>query len=338
MTRAIEIADSLDAATALLPEWRALWLASKAATPFQSPHWLLAWWEAFAPGDLRMIAVRQGGRLVGLAPLYREEGQYGPRLLPLGISLSDYVDVLVDDADMEAAGAAIASAFADLEDIDSVEWGELQPHADALRLAAPFGWETFTQAGSTCPVATLPPELAQLPHLLSPSRRRHLTTARNRARRRGEVNIIGADADKAPVLLSEVVRLHTAAWQARGEPGVFSDRRVAEFHRAALPALMREGIVRLYALTVASAVAAVYYGFQHRNRAYAYLSGYDPEFAFESPGALLLAHAMEQAIQEGAEEFHFLRGREAYKYEWGGKDRVNVRLTFVRRAERRACG
>jgi len=337
MKSAIEIVDSLEAAAALLPEWRALWLASENATPFQSPYWLLGWWEAFAPGELRIIAVREDGRLVGVAPLYREEVQYGPRLLPLGISLSDYVDVLIDST-AETAGAAIASALAGCDDIDSVEWGELPPNASALRITAPLGWEMFAQAGSACPVAQLPRDPAQLAQVLSPSRRRHLKTARNRIARRGKAKIIPGEESTAAALLTELIRLHTAAWQARGDPGVFSDPRVAAFHGAALPRLMREGIVRLYALIVAGAVTAVYYGFQHRNRAYAYLSGYDPEFAFESPGALLLAHAMEQAIQEGAEGFHLLRGREAYKYEWGGEDRVNTRLTLARKAERRAYG
>jgi CelD/BcsL family acetyltransferase involved in cellulose biosynthesis len=333
---AAQIITSREAAAGLLPDWFALWRASENATPFQSPHWLLAWWDAFAPGELRIIAAYDRDRLIGLAPLYRESWPHGPRLLPLGISLSDYLDVLAHPAFAEQALHAISTALADCDDIELVEWGELQANASALRLPAPFGWNILTGQASTCPVTSLPLDSTQLKSVLSPSRWRHLKTARNRAARRGDVDIVHADGSSAPALLAELIRLHSAAWQERGEPGVFCDPRVPAFHAAAIPRLMHEDVGRLYALRIAGSFAAAYYGFQHRERAYAYLSGYDPQFAFESPGALLLAHAMERAIEEGAREFHFLRGREAYKYEWGGKDRINVRLTLARSTQRRA--
>jgi len=46
--------------------------------------------------------------------------------------------------------------------------------------------------------------------------------------------------------------------------------------------------------------------------------------------------AIEAAIAEGAREFHFLRGREAYKYEWGAVDRWNRRRSFRRAAAERS--
>ena len=61
-----------------------------------------------------------------------------------------------------------------------------------------------------------------------------------------------------------------------------------------------------------------------------YLSGFDPGFAFESPGTILLAHMIEEAAREGRSEVHFLRGGEAYKYAWGGVDRMNAGRSFVR--------
>ena len=80
------------------------------------------------------------------------------------------------------------------------------------------------------------------------------------------------------------------------------------------------------------ALAGVYYGMQHAGRAYAYLGGFDPAFEEASPGAILIGHAIAEAIGEGAGEFHFLRGREAYKYSWGAADRWNQRRLWTRRA------
>lgn len=59
---------------------------------------------------------------------------------------------------------------------------------------------------------------------------------------------------------------------------------------------------------------AAYYGFLGRGRAYAYLGGFNLAFEEASSGAILIGHAGGEAIDEGAREFHFLCGREAYKY------------------------
>ncbi len=98
---------------------------------------------------------------------------------------------------------------------------------------------------------------------------------------------------------------------------------------------MEQGIARLYALMIGDAAVGVYYGLFHGDCAYAYIGGYDPDHAFESPGAVLIGHAIERAIAEDAREFHFLRGREAYKYEWGAVDRWNSKLVLSRRQQSR---
>jgi CelD/BcsL family acetyltransferase involved in cellulose biosynthesis len=43
---------------------------------------------------------------------------------------------------------------------------------------------------------------------------------------------------------------------------------------------------------------------------------------------LIVAHAIEQAIREGAGEMDFLRGREPYKYRWGAVDRSSYGRTL----------
>ena len=94
----------------LLPEWWGLWSRTEGATPFTSPAWLLPWWDAFHPGELFVAAVRRDGLLVGLAPFYIEDGALGRRLLPLGIGVTDYLDVLIDGAPVGEVAAARVDA------------------------------------------------------------------------------------------------------------------------------------------------------------------------------------------------------------------------------------
>jgi CelD/BcsL family acetyltransferase involved in cellulose biosynthesis len=161
-------------------------------------------------------------------------------------------------------------------------------------------------------------------------KRRKLRTARNRAGRHGSLRIVAANVDSILDSFEALVALHRRRWRLRGESGVLADGLVRQFHRKALPVLTNAGLVRFYLLQVGGDTAAAYYGFHHRDQAYGYLTGFDPAFAFESPGVILLAHAITQAAHEGARKFHFLRGREPYKYEWGARDYWNKCLVFNR--------
>lgn len=305
---------SEDALVRLLPEWWGLWERSEAATPFQSPAWLLPWWRSFRPGGLFVVAVRRHGELVGLAPLYREVGPHGRRLLPIGISASDYLDVLIDPAHRREVAAAIVRVLAASEDEwDSVHLEDLRPCADAFALSPSPGWHEERGQQSACPVLQLRGSEE------GPARR--LKKSRRRAERRGDVRVVAADAGLVAPLIETLIALHRERWASRGEPGVLADRRAQAFHREAAPGLHAAGVLRLYGLEIAGQFVGAYYGFAHRGRAYGYLSGFDPDFCFESPGSLLLDHAIRQARREGCQEFDFLRGREAYKYAWGAVDR-----------------
>lgn len=316
--------------SALEPQWWDLFRRARSATPFQSPAWLLPWWRAFQPGDLFSLAVHDGGRLMGLAPGYIEAGRLERRILPVGISVSDYLDILVDGEDPDAVLSALVAHIGRLPSWDSWELTELEPSATALRVRPAQEWRESTGPVSACPVLDLPARVEDLDLAIPARKRRDLRAAWHRAQRRGAVEIAEATVADAETALGALCDLHRARWQSRGEQGVLADDRVRRFHDETVPALLRQGLARLYALSIGGTTAGVYYGFRHRARAYGYLTGLDPAFAFESPGTILIGHALAAAVRDGAREFHFLRGREKYKYQWGARDRWNRRRVFVR--------
>ena len=92
----LEVVTTTAGLEGLAPEWTALWQRAPAATPFQSPEWLLPWWRHFGNDAPRVLCVRAGGRLVGLLPLYLLRAPDCSKLLPLGIAVSDYLDGLFE--------------------------------------------------------------------------------------------------------------------------------------------------------------------------------------------------------------------------------------------------
>ena len=313
----------------LVPEWSALWRRAAGATPFQSPAWLLAWWNHFGTGAPRLLTARAGEELVGVLPLYELAEPGMRKLLPIGIGLSDYIDALVDPLRPEA-GAALLAAIADIPGWDEGHLPDL-PEGGVLRGAqGPAGLREETAEGAPCPVLALPVGGVALATVVPRKTLRDIRQAAARAEGAGGVRIETADAAMLPAMLDDLFRLHEARWRSRGEAGVLTDPAVRAFHRDAAPALAAEGILRLYRMHIGEAVAAVYYGFVWRERAYAYIGGFDPDLPRLSPGALILHHAIGAAIGEGCREFDFLRGGESYKYAWGAVDRRSAARTWRR--------
>jgi CelD/BcsL family acetyltransferase involved in cellulose biosynthesis len=84
--------------------------------------------------------------------------------------------------------------------------------------------------------------------------------------------------------------------------------------------MLEQGLLRLHTLRLGGQAAAAFYGFATPTRWVYYLGGFAPGFERYSPGTLAVGHAVERAIQAGAQSFDFLRGGEAYKYAWGALD------------------
>jgi CelD/BcsL family acetyltransferase involved in cellulose biosynthesis len=324
------IKDSADL-EALAPEWWDLWRRTPTAMPFQSPAWLLPWWRHFSPGALFTLTARQDNRLVAVAPGYIEDGALGRRILPLGISLSDHLDILADPNCLQPALEAIVVAAASRKDSwDLWELEDLPPGAAALALSLPASWRDDVALQTACPMLV---PAAEQTSLFPRGKRRHLNLARNRAARRGPVTIEPADLASIAAALEHLFRLHRLRWESRGGEGVLAPEAVQAFQREAVPGLHAAGLLRIYTLAIGEEVVAAHYELVHNAKSYVYLTGFDPAYDYESPSVILLAHAIEQAVADGITEIDFLRGQEPYKYEWGAVDRWNVKRSIRHAAD-----
>jgi CelD/BcsL family acetyltransferase involved in cellulose biosynthesis len=330
MALRIDIVDSLAGLRALEPEWRDLWQRDPAATPFHGPDWLVPWTQyLWGGGRLRVFAVRDGGSLIAVAPLFLWGYGRHPEIIRvsfLGSGITDHLGITAEPArDVEAA-RAILDHLVNLPD----EWHvcdlqELRPGSPLLRADLPRGLAAQDAPCGVCPVIALPKSWDELVESLDSKFRRNLRVAESRLKRDGaEFAAVAPNAVEDAV--RELIRLHEARWQQRRELGMLATSALHNFHLDAAARLARLGAVRLYTLRLAGEIIAVQYNLRRDNRVYAYLSGFDPAQQRNSPGAALLAHSIRCAIEEGATQFDFLRNREEFKYQWGARDRVNRKL------------
>jgi CelD/BcsL family acetyltransferase involved in cellulose biosynthesis len=81
-------------------------------------------------------------------------------------------------------------------------------------------------------------------------------------------------------------------------------------------ALAARGRLRLYCIAVGETLAAVYYCYAFDGEVAHFQGGFDPQYHNLSPGAALMAYAIEQAIAEGARVFDMLKGEYPHKTIW----------------------
>lgn len=303
----------------LRPAWEQLWRSDPGTTPFQSPAWLLPWWGQFNEGSLRVAAVYRSESLRALLPfyLYTEPAEGGRKLFPLGVATSDYLDgIFARDCTTADILIGLDSLFAE-DDWDSFEVTQLRPGSRFHSALQQSGFHGLL-SGHAERVSRLDAvPLAQLPLKI----RRNAMYYRNRAARKGTLELTIASNQNWLDAFEALERLHTARWNLTGDPGVLADPRVRAWHREAIPQLFAEDLVRLYCLRLnGEIIAALYILIDPPSRSartqYIYLPAFSPEHADLRPGSLMLALATDQAAREGFATIDFLRGDESYKDLW----------------------
>jgi len=342
-------------------EWGALCDESRAGNVFLSPQWLVPWWKHFGAGrEVCAIALRDGDRLVGFLPLFRENVREGgvpvTRVAFLGDGETgcDYLDVLAApgrEAEVrEAALAALGTIEWDLCDLDGL-WRE---SPTALLLAQRFPSVRAVPAkaagldGIDGPVVRDARLRFVCPHiplngtwqdfLAGLGRRENLRRREKWLFRQPGVSIEVARTEAEAARAVEIfLELHRARWSVEGGSDGLSDERHESFHREAVQRLAKRGWLRLYTLYAARRPVASVYGIARGSTFLYYQSGYDPAWAQKSVGLVLLARTVEDAFAEKLEDFDFLRGNEAYKAQWARAERWTIQMRLFRGTRGRAA-
>jgi CelD/BcsL family acetyltransferase involved in cellulose biosynthesis len=319
MIDAITSQDPLDA---LAPELRELWLRSASPTIFTSPEWISAWWSCFGTGDLHALVQRDDGALATFAPFFVHRGADGePELTLIGNGNSDYLDITATSRRDATTIMCEILAWSAHHEVRRAEWPHLREDAMLADAELPARWGCELHESAPSPVVRLPWTDSAFDRQLSPKLRKNLRRAQRAAQKRGRVWFEHASGQAVHDALEMLFALHAARWQAAGRGGVLASPVVRRFHQLVARAADASGTLRLIRLSIGAETGGVLYGFTTPAGACYYIGGMNPALAAFSPGLLLIREAVHRAIDEGAVEFDFLAGAEAYKYQWGARDR-----------------
>lgn len=314
----VEHIASIERLQALVPEWNELLQRAVEPTPFQTPEWLLPWWDVFGSGELFSFAAWREGHLAGLAPLFLHSWLGRRQVTFLGNGVSDRLNfILAADCAEEVARAILQRVasesgqweFCDLQDLPRVSplaKGAVPQYA-CMSIPLPGNVEQFR---------------AGLPHGL----RRNLRRYREQIAALGDLAFETASVSAFPAALNAMIDLHRARWASKNDAGMIDSPALERFHVKAASGLQERGVARLHLMKLDGLIRAVVYAMVYRECAYSYLGGFEPQLSRFSPGALILNFAIEQSLRERARVYDLLRGDEAYKRDWGAQPYVTYRL------------
>jgi CelD/BcsL family acetyltransferase involved in cellulose biosynthesis len=336
--RLIERVEELDG---IAEAWRALHAACAPASPFLSFDWMRIWAQRFCRGPRRLhvVALRQAGRLVALAPWCRVAAPHrfaADRIEFLGtaVTAADHLDVLAEPAAVRPAATRL---YAHLFGPGAPRWQRLELRGFAggsaflLHLARELdeaGRVFCVEAGGYCPTVGLQGGGGEgLAGLL----------ARRRKRQRYQLSVLAREGTvehvtrrsgepEAAAAFEAFAALYRARWGAQAED-------VIGFTRQLVAEAGERPRVEIDLLEVAGRAVAGLLHLRSGEATHLHLMAVDRTLDPRlSVGNLIVGFALERAAKEGLARYDFLRGGEDYKLRWADGAARDLDLIAHRRS------
>jgi len=304
------------------PSWSAFVSRITPETPFQTPDWLITWWEHFGGGALRVMVFRQDGRIVGVMPLFLHEWNGRRQLTLIGSGVTDYIDPLFDPEYTPEIVDRLARELNSSSDWEICDWQDLSANTPLASLGAAV---EDTPCSSIAIERPFDEYLSSRPKDL----RRNLRRYKEKAEAIAPVTFEVAETPDEG-MISALIELHRRRWEDAGQSGMIQANGSEKFLREAASRLAKRGWLRTFAVRFGSRVSAVLLAFCHLNHIFSYLSGFDPRDETFGFGRELLLQAIRYAHERGYRCWNFLRGDEPYKVSWGAVP-VEKRRVIIQR-------
>lgn len=320
----------------LAPAWDAL--AARFRSPVLDHEWFLAAARTlYSDGSLRVVVVRHGDRVTGIAPLAVSR-RFEGRLAIVGAC-----QIFEPGGWLYSSDAALLPLTRGVLGLGRV--GAFQrlppPLADRLpALARGRGVAVVRPALPTLGVDTAGGWEAHRARL-SPSARKQQKQMNGRLRRAGrEVSIVRERPSASAI--DEVMRafavVEAAGWKGKAGSALAHHPDHLRFYTAYLSAAARRGRAVVSRLHVGAEIAAMELAVQAYNRLWALKIGYDERFATLGPGLLLSDASVIAAFDEGLDGYEFLGAAEDWQDRWAPTAREYRTVTLYPLSARGLAG
>lgn len=310
--------------------WLELMKNSKTATFFQTKEWISLWIQHFVPEkqkeEVIILGVYDSEELISIAPLYLKDNkvQFLAVTEVLGNELvSDFGDIIAVSGKEREVWEAVLTWYRGKGEGERGKGSELNfIREDSVSFGILKDMGGIIEEVDTAPYIELPKSWDE--YLLSLNRHnRH--ELRRKIRRLEEEGAFKVCTEGEPTDIKEFFRLMVLSNEQKRN---FLSNKMREFFQDIFNTFWTKKMLNLCFLKLKGENIAAVLLFEYKNELLLYNSGFDPKYAKFSPGLLLKAYVVKQAIEEGKGRFDFLRGGERYKYDLGAVNRRLYNVTF----------
>jgi CelD/BcsL family acetyltransferase involved in cellulose biosynthesis len=284
---------------------------------FVLPPWLDVWWRIFGKEwKPYPLAVREGGNLVGIAPLMIQ----GERACIIGSpDVCDYVDFVFAPGRAKDVLRRILHHLKQ-QGISLLDLGPLRGDASLLKdmtpVAETLGYEVTIHPEDVILELELPATWDGFLQSLNGKQRHEIRRKIRRLYEAGQINYLVVE--EAEQVKKKVDIFLALFGSNRSDKASFMDNQMASFFRSLAEAMAEAQILKLFFLDLDACPAAVAMCFDYASTMYLYNNGYDQRFGSLSVGLLSKVFSMKESIERGRKTYSFLKGGETYKYLLGG--------------------
>ena len=338
----VEVIHDRDRLGPLQEEWDRLNLKAADASLFSSFDWIMAWTKSFADkADLRVVLVRDGGRLVAVAPCYLTR-RCGIRLLQMlgkkNLWGTEQVSFIMEPGlEKEAAPVIFDTLLDSVGSWDALSLWGVRYESQMQDLLFSCGLRLFRE---TKVVTSM---LGQAPliridgdwegFLRNSSRNfRKIYRRKDLAFREAGIRIINeSELETHADVVERLVRIESGSWQAkRGRPIIGHNQ---QFFRIIIPEMLESSRGDVVWAQQGEQFLAFMLLFYQGERAWFYVTGYDPTAESLSPGAAVIYAALQQLCERGVKVVDMDIGRDdSWKLRWANDHEISLRHVFVRRS------
>ncbi|MFO7459414.1 MAG: GNAT family N-acetyltransferase [Desulfatiglandales bacterium] len=284
---------------------------------FVLPPWLDVWWRIFGKEwKPYPMAVREGGNLIGIAPLMIQ----GERACIIGSpDVCDYVDFIFAPGRAKDVLRRILHHLKQ-QGISLLDLGPLRGDTSLLKdmtaVAETLGYEVTIHPEDVILELELPATWDGFLQSLNGKQRHEIRRKIRRLYEAGQINTLVVE--EAEQVKKKVDIFLALFGSSRSDKAAFMDNQMASFFRSLAEAMAEAQILKLFFLDLNASPAAVAMCFDYASTMYLYNNGYDQRFGSLSVGLLSKVFSMKESIERGRKAYSFLKGGETYKYLLGG--------------------
>jgi len=321
-----EIVKSSDRFQALAAEWQRLWEAGE-RNVFQSYHWIEAWWSTGTAASELFIALAWDEQGLSAILPFAIRRWSGTRILEWAAqAVSDYCDAITQHPEiLPLLWQQVRKAGG----FDIVRLKNVRPDSLISRVLSEV-MECSQEIGEVC--LNLTNEWANGEHWfrnLNKKKRNNWSRGKRMLSQEGELAFQQTTQPPEPELLEQLVAMKRETMAANG---IKSSSDVATL-TGLTRALEEIQALRVFLVTCDGKVVAASINAVQGKVLLAYFAVYDAAFARASPGILLMTEYTKWAFDAGLTKVDYLRGEEAYKFEFAN-DAVQLN-SFVAAATNR---